>query len=155
MQAAEEPAIELLFITVNKMSRMEVYAQGVYEDDSYKNTVSGTVLDFESEVTSSTNEFFLVSQNMKMGMSMPSKYTIVHDTVGASLGDVQLLCYKLCFLYFNVQGPIRVPAPIMYADRLAFLVAEKNVLELEDGPDREPIKIHDSFMQAHSSLFFI
>jgi len=155
VQAADQPAIELLFITVNKMTRMEIYAQGIYEDDSYKNTVSGTVLDFESEVTSSANEFYLVSQNMKMGMSMPSKYTIVHDSVGSTLSDVQLLCYKLCYLYFNVQGPIRVPAPIMYADKLAALVAEKNELELEDGPERQPIKIHDTFMQPHSSLFFI
>ena len=61
----------------------------------------------------------------------------------------------MCYLYFNVGGPIRYPAPILYAHKLANLVAEKNPLELEDGPDREPINIHESFMQNHSTLFFI
>ena len=39
------PDIELLYIVVNKKTNKEIYAQGIYEDDSYKNAVPGTVLD--------------------------------------------------------------------------------------------------------------
>ena len=61
----------------------------------------------------------------------------------------------MCYLYFNVGGPIRYPAPILYAYKLANLVAEKNPLELENGPEKDPIKIHDSFCGQNSTLFFI
>ena len=79
----------------------------------------------------------------------------MHDTVGETLSQVQLLCYKMCFLYFNVGGPIRYPAPILYAHKLANLVAEKNDQELEEGPDKDPINIHESFSYTNSTLFFI
>ena len=78
-------------------------------------------------------------------MSMPIKYTIHYDNIGESLGKFELLSYKLCYLYFNVMGPIAVPAPVMYAKKLCNLVAEKNLDELEDGPFNEPINIHESF----------
>ena len=78
-------------------------------------------------------------------MSMPIKYTIHYDNSGESLSNFELLSYKLCYLYFNVTGPIAVPAPVMYAKKLCNLVAEKNLDELEDGPFNEPINIHESF----------
>lgn len=90
-----------------------------------------------------------------MGLAFPCKYTILHDTIGSSLSDIELLSYKLCHLYFNICGPIKIPAPILYAHKLANLVAEKNELELEDGPERDPIKIHESFQQRDSTLYFI
>jgi len=92
---------------------------------------------------------------MKQGISPPCKYTVLHDSVGEHMSQVQLLCYKMCYLYFNVGGPLRYPAPILYASKLANLVAEKNELGLEFGPARDPIKIHDFFSQPGSTLFFI
>ena len=68
-------------------------------------------------------------------MNYPCKYSIVHDTIGENLGKVELLTYKLCHLYFNYGGPIRVPAPVQYAHKLAYLVAEKNEMALENGPE--------------------
>jgi hypothetical protein len=67
---------------------MELYAQGIYEDDSYKNAVSGTVLDFESGITATPTEFFLIAANMKMGISMPCRYSIIHDSVGEAMKKV-------------------------------------------------------------------
>lgn len=95
-----------------------------------------------------------------MGMSRPCKYTIHYDSVERSLEEIELLTYKICHLYFNVPGPIKVPAPILYASKLCHLVAEKNELELESGPEKEPIKIHDSFTSGSQTggaptLYFI
>ena len=78
-------------------------------------------------------------------MSYPCKYTILYDTVGETLSNVELLSYKLCYLYFNIGGPIKIPAPILYAHKLANLVAEKNELGLEGGPEGKPLRIHESF----------
>ena len=59
-------------------------------------------------------------------MSKPTKYTILYDDIGESLDKIELLSFKLCFLYFNVAGSISFPAPLMYAKKLCNLVAEKN-----------------------------
>ena len=91
-------------------------------------------------------------------MSMPTKYTIHYDDIGESLANIELLSYKLCFLYFNVMGSIAVPAPIMYAKKLCNLVAEKNLEDFEDGPIDEPINIHEHFSIIQNncpSLYFI
>lgn len=91
-------------------------------------------------------------------MSMPTKYTIHYDDIGETLGKFELLSYKLCYLYFNVMGPIAVPAPIMYAKKLCNLVAEKNLEDFEDGPINEPINIHENFSITKNScpsLYFI
>ena len=149
-----ENKIELCYIVVNKKTNTEMYAQGEYEDDSYKNPVPGTVIDVHSGICQ-PNEFFLISQSQKMGIAYPCKYTILYDTIGATLSDIELLSYKLCHLYFNIGGPIKIPAPILYAHKLANLVAEKNELGLEDGPEKEPLKIHESFQSRDSTLYFI
>lgn len=158
-----EKEIELLYISVNKRTNLEIYLQGPYEDDSYKNVVPGTVIDSHSGVASSGGgptdskpvEFYLISQSQRQGMNYPCKYSILHDTVGESISKVELLSYKLCHLYFNIGGPIKVPAPVQYAYKLAHLVAEKNELGLENGPDQEPLRIHESFQQKDSTLYFI
>ena len=59
-------------------------------------------------------------------MSLPTKYTILHDTIGEDLFKIETLTYRLCYLYFNVCGSVNVPAPIIYAHKLANLVADKN-----------------------------
>lgn len=58
------------------------------------------------------------------------------------------------------MGPIKVPAPVLYARKLCNLVAEKNELELETGPEKEPIRISESFTsynqnQNGAPLYFI
>jgi len=91
-------------------------------------------------------------------MSQPTQYKILYDSIGETLSKIEMLTFKLCHLYFNIPGPIRVPAPILYAHKLCYLIAEKNELELENGPEREPIRIHDSFNASGGSgpsLYFI
>ena len=67
-------------------------------------------------------------------MALPVKFTVFHDTIGEKLYEIETLTYKLCHLFFNVLGPVKVPAPILYAQKLINLVAEKNPEMLENGP---------------------
>ena len=62
LEIETENEIELCYIVVNKKTNTELYAQGVWEDDSYKNPVPGTVIDCHSDLTRAT-EFFLISQS--------------------------------------------------------------------------------------------
>ena len=65
------------------MTKLQIYAQGIYEEDSYKNCIPGTVLE-EFRPTSHPS-FYLVSQPAKLGISLPTRYQIIADSVGADL----------------------------------------------------------------------
>lgn len=87
------------------------------------NPPPGTVID--SAVTRPEwYDFFLVSQSVRQGTVTPTHYNIVWDSTGLKVDHFQRLTYKLCHLYYNWPGTIRVPAPCQYAHKLAFLVGQ-------------------------------
>ncbi|KAM4577685.1 piwi-like protein 1 [Odontesthes bonariensis] len=91
--------------------------------DKISNPPPGTVID--SEVTRPEwYDFYIVSQAVRCGSVSPTHYNVVYDTSGLKPDHMQRLTYKLCHLYYNWQGIIRVPAPCMYAHKLAFLVGQ-------------------------------
>lgn len=55
-------------------------------------------------------DFFLVPQNVRQGTVSPTHYIVVEDTSNYSPDVLQRLSYKLCFLYYNWPGTVRVPA---------------------------------------------
>ncbi|XP_037634959.1 piwi-like protein 1 isoform X1 [Sebastes umbrosus] len=87
------------------------------------NPPPGTVVD--TEVTRPEwFDFCIVSQAVASGSVSPTHYNIVYDTSGLKPDHMQRLTYKMCHLYYNWQGIIRVPAPCQYAHKLAFLVGQ-------------------------------
>jgi len=69
-------------------------------------------------------DFFLVSQSVRQGTVSPTHYNIIFDNTGFKPDHFQRLTYKLCHLYYNWPGTVRVPAPCQYAHKLAFLVGQ-------------------------------
>uniref|UniRef100_A0A3Q3GWI1 Piwi-like RNA-mediated gene silencing 1 n=1 Tax=Kryptolebias marmoratus TaxID=37003 RepID=A0A3Q3GWI1_KRYMA len=91
--------------------------------DKVTNPPPGTVID--TEVTRPEwYDFYIVSQSVRSGSVSPTHYNVVYDTSGLKPDHMQRLTYKLCHLYYNWQGIIRVPAPCQYAHKLAFLVGQ-------------------------------
>ncbi|KAG8012192.1 Piwi-like protein 1 [Nibea albiflora] len=87
------------------------------------NPPPGTIID--SEVTRPEwYDFYIVSQSVQFGCVSPTHYNVVYDTSGLKPDHMQRLTYKLCHMYYNWQGVIRVPAPCQYAHKLAFLVGQ-------------------------------
>ncbi|NWV74816.1 PIWL1 protein, partial [Dasyornis broadbenti] len=88
-----------------------------------KNPPPGTVVD--TVVTRPEwYDFFIVSQTVKNGCVAPTHYNVIYDTSQLKPDHVQRLTYKLCHMYYNWSGIIRVPAPCQYAHKLAFLVGQ-------------------------------
>ncbi|XP_046667762.1 piwi-like protein Siwi [Homalodisca vitripennis] len=69
-------------------------------------------------------DFFIVSQFVNQGTVSPTSYNVIHDTIGLDPDKLQRLTYKMTHLYFNWSGTVRVPAPVQYAHKLAFLVSQ-------------------------------
>ena len=48
-------------------------------------------------------------QSTNQGTVSPTHYNLIYDSSGWNLDRHQLLAYKLCHLYYNWAGAIRVP----------------------------------------------
>ncbi|NXF07779.1 PIWL1 protein, partial [Smithornis capensis] len=88
-----------------------------------KNPPPGTVVD--TVVTRPEwYDFFIVSHTVKNGCVAPTHYNVIYDASQLKPDHLQRLTYKLCHMYYNWSGVIRVPAPCQYAHKLAFLVGQ-------------------------------
>uniref|UniRef100_A0A672JII2 Piwi domain-containing protein n=1 Tax=Salarias fasciatus TaxID=181472 RepID=A0A672JII2_SALFA len=113
-----EPRLSV--IVVKKRINCRFFA---YLDGKVTNPPPGTVVD--TEVTRREwYDFYIVSQATRLGSVSPTHYNVVYDTNGLKPDYMQRLTYKLCHMYYNWQGIIRVPAPCQYAHKLAFLVGQ-------------------------------
>lgn len=108
--------IKLAYILVTKKINTRLFSNG-------NNPSPGTVVD--DVITDPTKyDFFIVSQHVTQGTVSPTAYNVIADTSGLDVDKIQRLTYKLCHMYFNWSGTVRVPAPCQYAHKLAFLVAQ-------------------------------
>ena len=160
-QIKEEKKIEdnkklnLIFVTVSKSNGTKFFGRGGgrYDSGGIGNPVAGSYV--YKDVCKDVNEFFLVSQRPGKGLSSPSNYYILHNDVSdKKIVDekevrhmIATLSFKLCYLYFNTVGSIKIPAPIHYAHKLAAFVGEKS-------NKREKIVPHQHLSKI-KSLYFI
>ncbi|KAM6447890.1 piwi-like protein 4 isoform 2-T3 [Liasis olivaceus] len=86
-----------------------------------KNPPVGTVIDTEA-TQPKWYDFFLISQLAGQGTVNPTYYNVVYDDNRLKPDHMQRLTFKMCHLYYNWPGLIRVPAPCQYASKLTFLV---------------------------------
>jgi len=69
-------------------------------------------------------DFYLTSNHVNQGSATPTHYHVIKDGGFLTNWQIYSLTYKLTHLYFNWPGTVRVPAPCMYAHKLAFLVGQ-------------------------------
>lgn len=113
-QSADD--VPLTFIIVTKRINTRFFARD-------RNPPPGTVVD---DVVTDPNkyDFFIVSQHVGQGTVSPTAYNVIYDRAGLDADKLHRLSYKLCHMYYNWSGTVRVPAPCQYAHKLAFLVSQ-------------------------------
>jgi len=136
---------QMMYINCCKRVNTRIFAG---DPARFQNPAAGTIID--GGVTDrDTYEFYMVSVAAKQGMTTPTRFTVLYDTIKASPDKIQLLTFKLCHNYYNVSGAIKEPACIRYAHRLAALVGERG------GRNKDPPMIHRDFEQGEPKLYFI
>ncbi|KAM9330875.1 piwi-like protein 1 [Gastrophryne carolinensis] len=110
----------LSVIVVKKRINTRFFAQ---LGGKLQNPPPGTIIDVEV-TRPEWYDFFIVSQSVRQGTVSPTHYNVVYDSGALKPDHMQRLTYKLCHLYYNWPGVIRVPAPCQYAHKLAFLVGQ-------------------------------
>ncbi|KAJ3612196.1 hypothetical protein NHX12_020472 [Muraenolepis orangiensis] len=110
---------KLTVVVVKKRVSSRFFA---HMDRKVANPPPGTVIDTDANPPGV--DFYIVSQEVRIGSVSPTHYNVVYDTSGLKPDRMQRLTYKLCHVYYNWQGTIRVPVPCLYAHKLAFLVGQ-------------------------------
>ncbi|EHB01502.1 Piwi-like protein 1 [Heterocephalus glaber] len=110
----------LTVIVVKKRVNARFFA---HSGGKLQNPLPGTVIDVEV-TRPEWYDFFIVSQAVRSGSVSPTHYNVIYDSSGLKPDHIQRLTYKLCHIYYNWPGIIRVPAPCQYAHKLAFLVGQ-------------------------------
>lgn len=151
----KEEKLNLIYITVSKSNGTKFFGKGGgrYNSGGLGNPLAGSYV--YKSVCKDVNEFFLVSQKPGKGLSAPSNYYILHNDVSdkklVKAEDIRhmvaTLAFKLCYMYFNTVGSIKIPAPIHYAHKLASFVGEKSNKRSKIIPHRH--------LSSIKSLYFI
>ncbi|XP_076226679.1 argonaute 3 isoform X2 [Nomia melanderi] len=115
----------LTVIAIHKRINTRLFAKC---NSGLENPLPGTIVD-TCITRPSIYDFFLVSQNVRMGTVSPTRYIVVYDNKNMKAEHIQRLTYKLCHLYYNWPGTVKVPAPCQYAHKLVSLVGQNIQIE--------------------------
>lgn len=132
------PPARLMVIVVNKKISARFY-------HNLSNPAPGTIVD-TAVVGKDLNEFYLVPTKGTQGVITPTHFHTIYDDTGVSPDEVKLLAYRMCYLYYNWTGAIRVPAPCQYAHKIAFAYGEK-------AQGAEPPRAHNYWKRTRSLYY--
>jgi aubergine-like protein len=113
--------VKLTYVLLNKKTNLKVFK---VDENAFNNIPPGTLVD-ETVTDRDSYDFFLISQKTNQGLSQATHYNIIYDSAKVAPEEIHSFIYKLCYLYYNWTGGIKIPAPCQYAKKLAFLVGDK------------------------------
>ncbi|CAG9327694.1 unnamed protein product [Blepharisma stoltei] len=109
----------LTYIIVNKRISAKLFTQVRGE---IKSAQPGTLVN--SVIVPDQNSFYLVAHSSGQGMAVPALYRVIYNDSQTSVTTFARLAFKLCYMYYNWTGGIKVPAPTMMAHKLAYIVGQ-------------------------------
>jgi len=89
----------------------------------------------ENQSSEKEYDFFLVPQFTTQGCVLPTHFYVAYNDSQMKKKVVEDLTFALCHYYYNWAGPIKVPAPCMYAHKIAELFM--NIKEMENNRQYE------------------
>jgi aubergine-like protein len=124
--------VRLMYVVCSKTSNVKLFwdPSNSRNPSGLQNPPPGTYV--AEPVATEPTEFFLNSQRPSKGLLAPIGYNIILnevteiDRVPAQMVKeaVAKLTNKLCYLYYNTSNPIKLPAPVHLAIRLAYFYTE-------------------------------
>mmetsp|Transcript_13919 Transcript_13919/g.30553 ORF Transcript_13919/g.30553 Transcript_13919/m.30553 type:complete len:898 (+) Transcript_13919:485-3178(+) len=102
----------------------------------------------------SLNEFYLNSHAAVLGTSKPTKYILVHDSIGVKICELELLTHWICHTYARCCRSVSLATPAYYAH----WAARRGKVLLSSGLSREDLESTSRAWLAPNvppSLYFI
>lgn len=119
-KSEKKPYFTVIF--VNKRINQRFFVED--RNGNLANPPAGTIIDSNVVQTEDSNiefDFYLIPQLTTQGCVVPTHFFCAFNDSNLSKEVIEKLTYDLCYCYFNWQGPIKVPAPCMYAHKIADL----------------------------------
>ncbi|XP_075457581.1 piwi-like protein 2 isoform X3 [Ascaphus truei] len=110
----------IVVIVVQKRISTNMYSSGTGQ---FVTPAPGTLLD-HTVTNCNWVDFYLLAHHVRHGCGLPTHYICILNTSNLNPDHLQRLTFKLCHMYWNWPGTIRVPAPCKYAHKLAFLCGQ-------------------------------
>ncbi|XP_072490999.1 piwi-like protein 2 isoform X2 [Notamacropus eugenii] len=136
-EAFENYQPKMVVFVVQKKISTNLYSAAT---DNFVTPSPGTVVD-HTITSREWVDFYLLAHHVRQGCGIPTHYVCVLNTANLSPDHMQRLTFKLCHMYWNWPGTIRVPAPCKYAHKLAFLSGQ--------------VLHHEPAIQLCEKLFFL
>lgn len=119
------PSPNITLIIVNKRVRQRFFER---EGTKISNPPPGTYVDKGfveyTEIVDGKFDFFLVPHSVTQGAVKPTHFYVAENTSKISKDAILNFTYSLCFNYYNWPDSIKIPAPCMLADKIAFYRSE-------------------------------
>jgi aubergine-like protein len=110
--------IPFYYILVNKKTTLKFFEkESQVNNTSFDNPEPGLLI-CNDIVDNDIFEFFIQPQKVRQGSASPTNFTVAYGNLNCP-SLLFKLTYDLCHLYSNWRGPVRVPAPLKYAEKLA------------------------------------
>ena len=126
MKAFEGLVIPYYYILVNKKTSMKFFDMGKTRGLNcvYENPDSGLLIT-DKVVDSASFELYIQPQKVTQGTATPTAFHVAYGNMSCP-ELIPKLTFDLCFLYSNWRGPVRLPAPLKYAEKLAKVKTNMN-----------------------------
>ncbi len=113
------------YILVNKKTSLKFFEiinpnnkrNKAFDNDYYGNPESGLLV-CDKITKENEFEFYIQPQKVTQGTATPTNFSVLYGNMN-SPQIIPKLTFDLCFIYSNWRGPVRVPAPLKYAEKLA------------------------------------
>ena len=116
--------IKYYYVLVNKKPSLKFFEKDTYNKKNrnndkgiYDNPESGLLI-YDKLIKSDKFEFYIQPQKVTQGTATPTCFQVEYGNMNCP-EILPKLTFDLCFLYSNWRGPVRVPAPLKYAEKLA------------------------------------
>ena len=116
--------IKYYYVLVNKKSTLKFFENVSYNKKNrnndkgiYDNPDSGLLI-CDKLISSDKFEYYIQPQKVTQGTATPTCFQVEYGNMNCP-EILPKLTFDLCFLYSNWRGPVRVPAPLKYAEKLA------------------------------------
>ena len=116
--------IKYYYVLVNKKSSLKFFEKDTYNKKNrnndkgiFDNPESGLLI-YDKLINSDKFEFYIQPQKVTQGTATPTCFQVEYGNLDCP-EIIPKLTFDLCFLYSNWRGPVRVPAPLKYAEKLA------------------------------------
>lgn len=111
--------IKYNYILVNKKVNLKFFEKEKNSSDSkFFNPDSGLLIMNDLVDRDPSLEFYIQPQFVNSGCATPTCFQVSHGNLHLG-NELPKLTYDLCYMYSNWKGPVRVPAPLKYAEKLA------------------------------------